>query len=106
MYQKQNDSYRKYIDENIMEDKNSYITSVELHNDFKIWYREANPGSTVPTRADVEEYFGKVWGHPLPGMKWKGYRKKTLDDEIESGEAFYIDDEDLAQPVDNGKPPL
>ena len=106
MYQKQNDSYRKYIDENIFEDKKSYITSVELHNDFKIWYREANPGSTVPTRTDVEEYFGKVWGHPLPGMKWKGYRKKTLDDEIESGEAFYIDDEDLATPVDAGKPPL
>ena len=40
-------------------------------------------------------------------MKWKGYRKKTLDDEIESGEAFYIDDEDLVTPVvDSGKPPL
>jgi len=107
MYQKQNDSYRKYIDENIMEDKKSVITSVELHNDFKIWYKEANPGSTVPTRTDIEEYFGKIWGDPLPGMKWKGYRKKTLEDEIESGEAFYIDDEDLVIPVvDSGKPPL
>ena len=106
MYQKQNDSYRKYIDENIIEDSKSTITSVELHNDFKIWYREANPGSTVPTRSEVEEYFGKVWGHPSAGMKWKGYRKKTLEDEIESGEAFYIDDEDLVKTDDSGKPPL
>jgi predicted nucleotidyltransferase len=90
----------------IIEDNKSTITSVELHNDFKIWYREANPGSTVPTRSEVEEYFGKVWGHPLAGMKWKGYRKKTLEDEIESGEAFYIDDEDLVKTEDSGKPPL
>uniref|UniRef100_A0A6C0E2P8 SF3 helicase domain-containing protein n=1 Tax=viral metagenome TaxID=1070528 RepID=A0A6C0E2P8_9ZZZZ len=102
LYQKQNDSYRKYIDENIIEDSKCYITSVELHNDFKLWYKEANPGSIVPTRSDVEEYFGKVWGEPLPGMKWKGYRRKTLEDEIESGEAFFIEDSDLVN-YDNEK---
>lgn len=95
MYQKQNDSYRKYIDENIKEDNKSYITSIELHNDFKIWYKDANPGSCIPTRSDVEEYFTKIWGEPLPGLKWKGYRKKTLEDDIESGDAIFINDDDL-----------
>ena len=95
MYQKQNDSYRKYIDENIKEDPKSYITSVELHNDYKVWFKDANPGNMIPTRSDVEEYFSKVWGEPLPGIKWKGYRKKTLEDSIEVGEAFFMEDDDL-----------
>ena len=49
----------------------------------------------IPTRSDVEEYFSKVWGEPLPGIKWKGYRKKTLEDSIEVGEAFFMEDDDL-----------
>lgn len=103
LYQKQNDSYRKYIDENIVQDSKTFISSIELHNDYKMWYKEANPGNIIPTRSDVEEYFTKVWGEPLPGMKWKGYRKKTIQDEIDSGEAFLMDEDDL---VEYDKPPL
>ena len=105
-YQKTNDIYRKYIDECIIEDKKSFITSTELHNDFKLWYRDSNPGSVIPTRNEVEQYFTKIWGAMLPGLKWKGYRKKTLDDELKNGDAIIIEEEDLVSYDKGGKPPL
>ena len=105
-YQKTNDIYRKYIDENIVEDKKSYITSTELHNDFKLWFRDSNPGAVVPNRNEIEQYFVKIWGNMLSGLKWKGYRKKTLDDELESGDAIILDEGDLITYETNGKPPL
>jgi len=101
-YQKQNDAYRKFIDENYVADSKAVLTSIELYNDFKQWYKDANPGSVLPIRAEVEKYFTKIWGEPMAGIKWRGYRKKSLQDEIASGEALYVEEEDLV----NYNPPL
>ena len=39
------------------------------------------PGQTTPIKNDVKEYFMNIWGDPLAGIKWKGYRIRLLVEE-------------------------
>ena len=101
MYQKQNDSYRQYIEECIKSDSDKYITLIELYSSFKDWYKEGFPGRQIPNKNEISEYFTKIWGEPMVGMKWKGYRLKTLQDDIDNGDAVLLEDDDL---VDYDRP--
>ena len=101
MYQKQNDSYRQYIEECIKSDSDKYITLIELYSSFKDWYKEGFPGRQIPNKNEISEYFTKIWGEPMTGMKWKGYRLKTLQDDIDNGDAVLLEDDDL---VDYDRP--
>jgi hypothetical protein len=101
MYQKQNDSYRQYIEECIKSDSDKYITLIELYSSFKDWYKEGFPGRQIPNKNEISEYFTKIWGEPMIGMKWKGYRLKTLQDDIDNGDAVLLEDDDL---VDYDRP--
>jgi P4 family phage/plasmid primase-like protien len=95
VYRRQNDIYRQFIDDNIMEDDKAIMTLAELYNLFKDWFKEGFNNQTVPNKTDVEEYFSKLWGMPEPGKKWKGYRQKLMDDFIAAGDAIVLDDSDL-----------
>lgn len=101
MYQKQNDSYRQYIEECIKSEADKYITLLELYSSFKDWYKEGFPGRQIPNKNEISEYFTKIWGEPVTGMKWKGYRLKTLQDDIDNGDAVLLDEDDL---VDYDRP--
>jgi P4 family phage/plasmid primase-like protien len=79
-YQKQNDIYRQFVEECIVEDEKAYIVLGLLYNAFKEWYRESMPNHTVPIKNEVEEYFSKLWGYPLEGKRWKGYRTRMDKD--------------------------
>jgi P4 family phage/plasmid primase-like protien len=94
IYQKQNDIYRQFMEENIIEDSTKYISVMDLYLLFKEWYRQSLPGHTVPVKNEMEEYFTKSWGIPI-SKKWKGYRQKTLQDEIDKGEAVILYQNDL-----------
>jgi phage/plasmid-associated DNA primase len=107
MYRKQNDIYRQFIEERIIEDQ-KYLRIDELYDDFKVWYRGGNPGNAIPIKNEVKDYFAKVWDEPENGVRWYGYRIRNLDDDVKEGNAIILEDEDLIEYGTDGKyaPPL
>jgi hypothetical protein len=61
------------------------------------------PGRGLPVKDDVEKYFAKLWDDPEKGKKWRGYRIRTLQDDIDNGEAVILDEEDLVDYEEDGK---
>ena len=96
MYRKQNDIYRQFIDECIVE-ADKYITLTELYEGFLSWYRMGYPKHSAPIRNDIQEYFTKLWDEPEKGLKWYGYRIKTLDEEIENGDVIILGKNDIVE---------
>ena len=108
VYRKQNDIYRQFIEESITEDVNAYLTLAELYTQFRDWFKDSLPGQLLPIKNEVEEYFIRLWDEPEKGKKWKGYRIRTLQDDIDSGDAIVLEDSDLVDYEDGGKylPPM
>lgn len=77
-YRKQNDIYRQFIEEQITEEKNSYMSLTELYSLFKEWFRDSLPGHSVPVKNEIEDYFIKLWGLPEEGKRWKGYKQRQI----------------------------
>lgn len=103
IYRKQNDTYRQFIEECITEDVGNVLSLIELYAQFKEWFRESLPGRGLPVKDDVEKYFTKLWDDPEKGKKWRGYRIRTLQDDIDNGEAVILDEEDLVDYEEDGK---
>ena len=95
IYRKQNDIYRQFFEEHIVEEKGNIMTLTELYSQFKEWFRESLPNHQIPVRTEVEEYFARLWGEPEKGKKWRGYRIRTLQDEIDAGDAIVLEEKDL-----------
>ena len=94
-YRRQNDIFRQFIEENIMEDSVSKISISELYACFKEWYKEGWPSGYLPIKNEVKEYFDSVWGEAERNTNWTGYRIRTEKDLIEAGELVELDDSDL-----------
>jgi P4 family phage/plasmid primase-like protien len=94
LYRKQNDIYRQFVDECIVEAQ-SYLTAIQLYTGFREWYKMSFPGNGCPPKNEVEEYFVKLWNSPQKGGKWFGYRIRTLDEDIEDGLALELTEDDL-----------
>ena len=79
-----------------------------MYAQFKEWFKEGWPNMSLPIKNEVREYFEKLWGEPDRGVKWHGYRIRSIQDDIESGEAFVLDKDDLVNYEQDGKalPPL
>lgn len=107
-YRKQNDIYRQFIEECIIEDGESRISLTELYAQFKEWFREGFPGQQALVKNEVKEYFIRAWDLPARGCIWHGYRVRTMQDDIESGNIVILDDDDLTDYEDGGKslPPM
>lgn len=107
IYRRQNDIYRQFIEECLIED-DAVITISEIYVHFKEWFREGWPHMTLPIKNDVKEYFDRVWGDADKGSKWKGWRIRTLKDTIDSGDAVVLNEDDLVNYDDDGPalPPL
>lgn len=96
IYKQENDIYSQYINENIIDDKKSSINITELYAHFKEWFREGNPNITVPIKNVVRDYLEKLWGESQKGVKWVGKRLRTLQDDIDSGDAIVLNENDLS----------
>lgn len=94
MYRRQNDLYRQFIEECIV-DSDGTIALQELYSYFKDWFKEGWPNMALPIKNQVKEYFEKLWGEPGRGCRWKGYRIRTLEEEVASGEAVILAPDDL-----------
>lgn len=96
IYRKNNDIYRQFIEECVIEtDTSTSLPMVELYAQFKDWFKESFPHVSTPIKNDVKEYFENIWGASEPGIKWSGYRIRNLQDEVDSGEAVILDKHDL-----------
>jgi len=94
-YRKKNDIYRQFIEESIIDDAKAKISLLEVYTSFKEWFKESLPNHQIPIKNDVLIYFTKSWGEPGRGVKWAGKRMRTLQDDINSGEAMVLEDEDF-----------
>ena len=102
IYRRQNDIYRQFIEENITEDPNAVISLAEMYAHFKEWFKEGWSNMTVPIKNEVKEYFEKLWGDTEKGYRWTGYRIRSLQEELDSGDAVILEEDDLVNYDDNG----
>ncbi len=94
-YRKKNDIYRQFIEEVTIDDESKSLSLLEMYGAFKDWFKESLPGHHIPVKNDVQIYFTKAWGEPGRGVKWKGKRLRTIQDEVEAGEAIIFEGEDF-----------
>lgn len=95
-YKRQNDVYKQFIEEELLEAKGAKISLSDLYFAYKEWYKTSMPHHTVPIKNEVEDYFTLAWGACQPGKYWNGYRRKTDKDREEAGELVIIEPDDLA----------
>lgn len=101
LYQIKNDVYRKYIEENIVqvegniEGKLPMLNLVEIYAHFRAWHKEGFPGRGTDDRDEVKEYLEKAWGKTERGNTWSGYRFRTPQDDLDSGDAVIMEDDDF-----------
>ena len=96
MYRKQNDNYRQFVDETISKSPNSVISLQELYSVFREWFKEGFPGHQLPVKNEVKEYFFKLWGE-TENLRWRGYKIKEFHEEIETGTALIVGENDLIE---------
>jgi P4 family phage/plasmid primase-like protien len=108
IYRRQNDIYRQFIEECIAEDSSSCLSITEMYSHFKDWFKEGWPNMSLPIKNEVKEYFERLWGDSERGIKWNGYRIRTLQDDLDSGEVVILDENDLVKYTEDGKalPPM
>jgi len=108
IYRRQNDIYRQFIEECIAEDDSGCLSITEMYSHFKDWFKEGWPNMSLPIKNEVKEYFERLWGESDRGVKWNGYRIRTLQDDLDSGEVVILDENDLVKYSDDGKalPPM
>ena len=94
MYRRQNDLYRQFIEECIVEG-DATLALQELYSYFKDWFKEGWPNMALPIKNQVRDYFEKLWGEPGRGCRWRGYRIRTLEEEVARGEAVILAPDDL-----------
>jgi P4 family phage/plasmid primase-like protien len=96
MYRKQNDIYRQFIEEKIIQDKDVRVSLDEIRTFFNAWYKDSFDKISVPSKNELKEYFTKLWGEPESGIKWYGYRIRNQRDDVADGSAVIMEPEDFA----------
>ena len=104
VYRRQNDIYRQFIEECIIEDDKNSVTLTEIYVQFKEWYKEGWSNMSIPIKNEVKEYFERLWGETDRGCKWDGYRIRSLADNSLDGAAG----NDLGEYTEDGRalPPM
>jgi phage/plasmid-associated DNA primase len=83
-YWRDNDVYAQFAADSIQEvytvdserDPNARCTLSEIYSEFKIWFRDAFPGTKVPERQVVRTELTSRWGR-MVGTSWHGIRIAT-----------------------------
>lgn len=103
-YRRQNDDYRKFIQEKIIEDDKGVLPLDQLFNEFRFWFNDCYPNrrGDVPDRDSVQDYFTTAWGEAtFHKNKFEGYRIRTIDDDC-VGDSIEVDAEDLIEYDEDG----
>jgi len=89
-YWRDNDVYAQFAADTIQEvyteggdrDAGARVTLSEIYSEFKIWFRDAFPGTKVPERSIVRTELSSRWGR-MHGNAWHGIRIMTNDGPID-----------------------
>jgi phage/plasmid-associated DNA primase len=103
MYRQRNDIYRQFMEECVIEFKGSKLSLVELYTSLRDWFKDSMPGHPVPVKNDVKQYFIRMWGDVESGCKWRGYKIRTIDDDVKAGDVVILGEDDLEPPHINEK---
>jgi len=106
IYRRQNDIYRQFIEECIIEDDSFSLAITEMYAQFKEWFKEGWPNMSLPIKNEVKEYFDRLWGESERNIKWNGYRIRTLQDDVDCGEVVILDEDDLVKYDQSAPPPM
>ena len=90
-YRKLNDTNRQFIEETLVEDGKSIITLNEVYALFKEWFKNGFPNGKLQTKQDIQCYFVKIWGPISKSYRWRGWRVRTIDDDIASGDVLVVE---------------
>lgn len=85
-YWRDNDIYAQFAADTIQEvyteagdrDAAARITLSEIYSEFKVWFRDAFPGTKVPERSVVRSELSSRWGR-MYGNAWHGIRILATD---------------------------
>jgi len=69
-YQRDNDIFKQFGQQCVIESNGSKLTPTTLYTYFKEWIREECPNHTIPNRAVVTQHFTKIWGSLEKGKHW------------------------------------
>jgi len=97
IYRRQNDIYKQFTEENIVEEKGKILSLNDLYYQFKDWLKEAMPGHPIIPKIDVGEYFKRLWGEFDHGKSWEGFRIRTIQDDVKSGNIILVESEDESE---------
>lgn len=75
-YQMRTNITQQFIDEFIIDDPDSFTTTVFVYEKFKEWFRQSFPSTQVINKIDFDAILLKAWGEPERGMKGKYTGKK------------------------------
>ena len=103
-YQQQNDIYKQFINEFIIEDSNGKIETQDLYNRFKVWHKENFPYHNLANKNEVVDHYDHVWGSQK-SQKWSGVRFLTEEEQIDAGDIIVMSPEDFADTntsIENG----
>lgn len=92
-YKRRNDMYRQYIEDRITVADNQ-LKMDQIYEEFRVWYRSSFSGNNCPDKNVVKEYFVKIWGKPLAGDSWIGFRMRTADDDLKETVLYKVNEDD------------
>lgn len=84
-YQKSNDYYREFVDQNLSKNDNEWISENDMFETFRFWIKDYDPGFNISgKRKDVMECFNRIFGKSIKsshhkGKGWNGWSLKKND---------------------------
>lgn len=80
-YKMANDMFTLFTNENIVKEARASVSVSDVYETFKSWFRNGYPNQQIIQRSDLQEALTKSWKcEPENGLKWHGYRLKTIKD--------------------------
>lgn len=77
-YWEENNYFREYFNENIVQDEGSTLTVTAAHNNFKLWFQESYPKVQIPNKHLFKEQMICILGEPTRNG-WEGYTLANED---------------------------
>lgn len=98
-YRRQNDDYRRFIQDKIIEDIDARLPLDELFTQYRFWFNDCYPNRRheSPDRDTVQDYFVTTWGSgAFNRNKFIGYRIRGIEDDL-AGEEVEVSLESLVE---------
>lgn len=95
-YQRSNDVFGAFIDDNVEMKEGSNIKIKDLYKRFKEWYQDNNGYRDIPKRKDVIYYFTTNFSEPDKKTGWSGMELKAVEPE-NIGNPFSMNSSSLDQ---------